>query len=489
MNFADPQENPDNGPVSGRLSLILGAAIVDGSGVVVPPGGNMGAAVLVRVEGQEVTLLATGPTPDVLRHAAAGDLEREGWVMRPGAVLLPAMVNAHAHLDLTHIGARRHDPARGFVEWVGMVRAERARDEVTTRVAVQAGLALSARGGVVAIGDICGAVEGVPRDWAARELAAHVPMGVSFVEFFGLGAGLGGGLGGGPERARAGLEATGLKWGEELGRGEVRVSLSPHAPYSVGRDGFGLAGYLAGSNAARRAAVCTHLAECAEERQLVTRGDGPFAELLKGIGIWNEEIAATFGRDRSPVARVLGGGGGVGGDPWLTAGDIVVHCNDVDDEDMALLMKAKVHVVFCPRASAYFGAAAHFGPHRYREMLEAGVNVALGTDSIINLPEHEATGSGARIGVLDEMRLLARRDGVDATTVLAMGLGRGARALGLDEKMFGLSDPGGAGERVRRISGVVSVDARLEAHVSRAAVLEAVVKGDGAVSMVEPVWA
>jgi len=36
---------------------------------------------------------------------------------------------------------------------------------------------------------------------------------------------------------------------------------------------------------------------------------------------------------------------------------------------------------------------------------------------------------------------------------------------------------------------VVSVDARLEAHVSRAAVLEAVVKGDGAVSMVEPVWA
>ena len=57
--------------------------------------------------------------------------------------------------------------------------------------------------------------------------------------------------------------------------------------------------------------------------------------------------------------------------------------------------------VYCPRASEFFGHPAGGHPsHRYREMLAAGVPVALGTDSAIVL------GDAPSISVLDEMRLL-----------------------------------------------------------------------------------
>ena len=79
-------------------------------------------------------------------------------------------------------------------------------------------------------------------------------------------------------------------------------------------------------------------------------------------------------------------------------------------------------------------------------MLAAGINGALGTDSVASLPSDEAD----RLSPLDEMRLLWRRDATDATTLLAMGTVNGARALGLDEGRFTLS-PG-------PLSGLIGVD-------------------------------
>ncbi|MFN7022304.1 MAG: hypothetical protein ACK4WH_13380, partial [Phycisphaerales bacterium] len=83
--------------------------------------------------------------------------------------------------------------------------------------------------------------------------------------------------------------------------------------------------------------------------------------------------------------------------------------NDCDDEDLAVLARTGTSVAYCPRASDYFRAAEHFGPHRYRDMLAAGVTVALGTDSALCLgPEADPVraGDAARISVLDEVRHL-----------------------------------------------------------------------------------
>ena len=76
-------------------------------------------------------------------------------------------------------------------------------------------------------------------------------------------------------------------------------------------------------------------------------------------------------------------------------------------------------MAYCPIASAYFG---HRG-HRYRDMLDAGVNVCFGTDSILCQPPDEAEP----LGILPQIRFLRRRDGVDSEVLLHMATLAGNR--------------------------------------------------------------
>jgi 5-methylthioadenosine/S-adenosylhomocysteine deaminase len=124
--------------------------------------------------------------------------------------------------------------------------------------------------------------------------------------------------------------------------------------------------------------------------------------------------------------------------PYLSKSQwVAAHLNYVEDRHLELLSPARgvqVTVVYCPRASAYFGhPMGGRSSHRYREMMQCGINVALGTDSIIclNTPD--------RISVLDDMRFLYQRDATDPRTLLRMATINGANALGVDPALFTLS--------------------------------------------------
>jgi cytosine/adenosine deaminase-related metal-dependent hydrolase len=166
--------------------------------------------------------------------------------------------------------------------------------------------------------------------------------------------------------------------------------------------------------------IATHLSEAIEELQFVQDGTGPFVDFLKSFGIWTPELR---GWGQRPVERVH---------PMLRSqGAALVHMNYLSDADMTRMVAEadcdrRSVVVYCPRASEYFRHPnPGHAPHRYRELLAAGVPVALGTDSAIVL------GDAPTISVLDEMRLLWRRDGTDPMQLLAMATVHGARALGL----------------------------------------------------------
>ncbi len=351
---------------------------------------------------------------------------------RRGCILTPGFVNAHTHLDLSEIGPRPHDPAGGFVPWVEMVRAQRPATPDAIERAVQRGIALSLAGGVVAVGDILGAPGGRPTTAALRTLADSPLRGVGFVEFFGIGT-----------RADAAIGMLGPLADELAGfnsrtGGRFRAGLQPHAPNTVSLEVYRVCAHLA---AARGLPVSTHLAETPEERRFIAEADGPQRAMLERLGIWDDRELAWIGRGRHPVehlAPVLGGLDGPGGHPFLLA-----HVNDADDAAIDTIADTGASVVYCPRASAYFGAPGAFGPHRYREMLARGVNVCLGTDSIINLD------TPGRISVLDDARLLFHRDGTPARELLAMMTTRGASALGLDPALFRFI-PGGP------VAGVVA---------------------------------
>jgi cytosine/adenosine deaminase-related metal-dependent hydrolase len=326
--------------------------------------------------------------------------------------LIPGLVNAHTHLDLTHIGPQPHDPGAGFGPWVDMIRARRHLREDLIAQSVKSGIDLSLRAGVVAVGDIAGAPGGMPNLTPLRTLAGSTMRGVSYLEFFGIGTTM--------EVARTRVDERVREAG--TGATRMRFGVQPHAPNTVDVRLFEWVTEIA---AARGLMVATHLAETPEERDFVGRAKGPQREFLERLGIWDDSILEFIGRGLHPVQHLK--------DVLAKARLTAAHVNDADDAAIAVLARTQTSVAYCPRASAYFDAERHFGPHRYQEMLKAGINVAMGTDSIVNLPQ-DADVRG--LSILDEMRFLSRRDGADPRALLRMGTLNGAAALGMEASLF-----------------------------------------------------
>jgi len=314
----------------------------------------------------------------------------------PQRLLLPALVNAHTHLALTSLGPRPFTSK--FTEWLGQVIREAPRDRQAIIDSVGRGIDLSVRAGVGYLGDIAGADE---LAFGARLLAEPMP-GVSYLECFGHET---------PRAIQTMEEAARKLQGEWVasGRDEVHWGITPHAPYSAGMRLYDAAARFSQISGCR---LTTHLAETVEELQFVRDGVGPCADLLHDLGKWDVSIKPTGLHPVDWVAPLLKNA------HWLLA-----HCNYVEDSHIALLAKSRASVVYCPLASEYFGHVAH----RYRDMLEAGVNVCLGTDSILCQPPENTQP----LGIWPQMRRLFRRDGTDADTLLTMATVNGMRGLEL----------------------------------------------------------
>jgi hypothetical protein len=198
-----------------------------------------------------------------------------------------------------------------------------------------------------------------------------------------------------------------------------------------------------------------------DERELIVHQRGPLRTALSAIVGDASGWIDQFGVAESPVAHVLRAGWPGRGEAAPNARGtrhpvgMAVHLNDVSNADLGRLREAGVIAVYCPRSSAYFGAERHFGPHRYRDLLAAGVPVALGTDSIVNLPAHAADPARGGISILDELRLLHRRDGTDPATLLGMATVNGLPGFpNLEPDEFVFPTPGGP---ERPMAGIVAV--------------------------------
>jgi hypothetical protein len=201
-------------------------------GVVCP------GAVLLEVHPNRVVLLAAGH-PDTLARPGLPAPTRT--LDRRDCLLIPPLVNAHAHLDLTHIGPIPHDPADGFVAWVDHIRANRRTDPADIAAAVELGVRLSVAGGTAAVGDIAGAPAGRLTDTPARVLAASPMAGVSYLEFFGIGRSAPAGHGPPGAVCTGRTRFTAAVFGERPRPGRIPAARSEHGGpggLSLGRGDF-----------------------------------------------------------------------------------------------------------------------------------------------------------------------------------------------------------------------------------------------------------
>lgn len=415
-----------NGPTRSRTVRIDALAVIDAAGVRASPGTLLlNLADGAGAAGPGLRTIAAGPTAALAGHEAA-QAPSTLLFRRPHSVLIPGLVNAHTHLDLTHIGPQPHELGTGFVTWVDMVRARRHHDDDAIEASVRRGVELSRAAGVLAVGDIAGAPGGRITFAPWRALARGGLRGVSFLEFFGIGRGEARALDA-LARLRPDLERT-------LGEAptSATIGLQPHAPNTVSRRVYSAAAALA-AEFTPPLRLSTHLAETPEEREFVGSAQGGQRALLERLQVWDDAILNDLGHGLHPVAHL---------EPVLaSARYLVAHVNDADDAALEILARTSTAVAYCPRASAYFGAHDRFGPHRYQDMLARGIPVALGTDSVINLPPgsertRTETPTGRGMSIFDEMQFLFRCDGTDPVVLLRMGTIAGAAALGLDPKAF-----------------------------------------------------
>ncbi len=416
----------------------------------------------------QLKVLAAGPPSLVDRHAAS---KVATTLKRPNDVLIPGLVNAHSHLDLTHIGPL---PPHGegddsgssrFMRFVDIVRQRRFTDDQQIAASVRAGIESSLSSGVVAVGDISGAAGGWPRLAAHAELLRSPLWGTSFVEFFAIGTA--------EERGLERLEEALQEGVARVTRPHLRLGISPHAPYTVSRRA-----YMAAAAMGKRynLPLMTHLSETAAEHAFVATASGPQRELLERLGIWSSDMLREIGHGATPVSHLQS---------VLSYSEMIaVHCNGLSGPDIARLLDAKTRVVFCPRASAYFKADEEFGPHRYPDLLFVGIKVALGTDSVINLyrsgdiaseepfdPDVGVPAPATPLSILEEMRLLYRRDAIRAMTLLGMATMDGATVLGLDPLNFTF-------KRGAKIAGVVAVNAQRPGSVNLDLAIDRILLGN-----------
>lgn len=304
-------------------------------------------------------------------------------------LLLPGLVNAHAHLDLA--GSGPVASSGSFPEWLLGIGAVRETERDIQAASAAEAMSLAQRG-VVAVGDIDGSAGHGTRGRRGSRLG-----GRSYLEIVGVNA----------ASARARLAQT-LREVDRLGGGGHELGLSPHAPYSVHED---VLPEIVRAGTARGLPLAMHLAESEEETRFLLNGDGAFADFLETIG-----RGSPFAR--APGVRPIEYAERAG---LLAAGGAVIHGNDLDDSDIERLSRHRSAVVYC------HGTHRHFDrpPHRLMDLAAAGVEIAFGTDS---------GASNQGIDLFSELaRLAADRPEIPPLMILQGATRGGRRALHLPE--------------------------------------------------------
>lgn len=358
------------------------------------------------------------------------------------AILLPGLVNAHCHLDYTHM-AGQIAPTSVFTDWIKCITALKgAWSAEAFRDSWLAGAAMSIRRGATTVADIEAVPELLPDVW--RETPLRV---ISLLEMTGVKS----------RRDPGAILGEALAKADTLPLDRCGVGLSPHAPYSTVPELLRLSAEAARARGWR---LATHVAESAEEYEMFAEARGTMYEWLAR----NERDMADCG-GVSPVQHLARHG-------VLGPNLLAIHANVLQSGDAELLAGNGSTVVHCPRSHAYFGHR----PFARLGLERAGVNVCLGTDSLVTVLKRQEQ-------VLDlfcEMReFLACSPGVAPAAAVRLVTVNGARALGLAGRAGTLAAGAWADAIAVPFAGTIAETAEAVVHHA----------GDVAASMIAGEWA
>lgn len=332
-------------------------------------------AVAIR-HGRIVELL---PGADAERKYTAGEVVR-----RDKHIVLPGLVNAHTHAAMSLLRGMADDlplmtwlkehiwPAEG--RWVS---PEFVRDGAELAIAEML------RGGTTCFNDMYFFPDAVVR--AATKFGIRAGIGMIALNFPSAWA-----------RTPAEYLSKGMKL-RDAHHNEPLLSFAfaPHAPYTVDDETLRSIRTYADE---LDVPVQMHIHETAQEVEeaLAQHGVRPLARLHE-LGLLNPSLMA-------------------------------VHMTQLNDDEIALLARTGAHVIHCPESNLKL--ASGFCP--VAALLDAGVNVALGTDGAASNNDLDMFGEMRSAALLGK-GVAGNASAVPAMEALRMATLNGAKALGLAE--------------------------------------------------------
>ncbi len=317
--------------------------------------------------------------------------------------ILPGLVNAHTHLELSWM-RNRIPPSDSMPVWASRLMALRREQGSDPPEPIAEAIRESRAAGTALVGDVTNTL-------AALDLLSTSRLsGAVFQELLGFNSPS-------PRELVEAAQATLNRLAPHPG---WRRSVVPHAPFSVSP-----ALFQAIRNAAGDLPVSVHLGESREEMEFLRNGTGAWRELLARIGAWNEQWRAP---GCGPVEYL---------DQLGLVNDrlIAVHGTQLPASELARLAAAGATLVTCPRSNRWTGA----GSPPVDSFFESGVRVAVGTDSLASVENLNVFSE------LAQMRVLAPQ--VPAARLLESATIAGAQALGFGNE-FGTIEIGKRAELI-----------------------------------------
>ena len=355
----------------------------------------------IAVEAGHIVGLGPGTSPEGRRLATRAD-----EVVDLGRVaIMPAVVNAHTHLELSWMRGRVQ-PAPTMPEWVRtLMRLRRSSGDAPSAIAPALDELRAA--GTAVVGDVSNTLASV------GPLCASGLDAVVFHELLGFNVTDAAAV---ASQARTRVASTNPRPG-------ISVGLAAHAPYSTSPALFKAVHREA---EAAHLPLGVHLGESPEEVEFLRSGSGPWRELLGDLGSWDPGWTAPNCGPTEYLDR-LG---------FLTPGVVVVHGTQLTEGEFALLARRRAVLVTCPRSNEWTGV----GVPPWAAIHASRVTVAIGTDSLASAPD---------LSVFAELAATRRTvpDMPPGWMLRAATLG-GAVALGCDDRYGSLE----AGKRAAMIA-------------------------------------
>ncbi len=298
--------------------------------------------------------------------------------------LIPGLINSHTHAAMSLFRGLADD--LNLMDWlqnhIWPAEAEHV-NEAFVRTGTELAIAEMIRSGTTCFNDMYFFPDITAR--VAADVGMRASVGLILIDFATVWAN------NSEEYIAKGLAVFDHYKGHDL----IKTTFAPHAPYTVSDEPLKHIGILANELELN---VHMHVHETVFEVSEAEKNNGqrPLARLNE-LGLVNPALQA-------------------------------VHMTQLRDDEIQLLARAGSHVIHCPESNMKLAS----GICPVKQLVEAGVNVALGTDSC---------SSNNDLNMFGEMRsaaMLAKISNMDATAVsaeqvLKMATINGATALGISD--------------------------------------------------------